>query len=78
MISPTIFLGTNTFVIRIREILLFLFFGHCLAELGASGRCKPPTGLGQSPGGGLDDEAPKTYGNLVFHSTKTTAQEALV
>ena len=38
----------------------------------------PPTGLAQSPGGGLGDEAPKTYGNLVFHSTKTMAQEALV
>ena len=40
------------------------------------GRCKPPRGLEQSPGGGLGDEAPKPYGNLVFDSNKTTAQEA--
>ena len=33
---------------------------------------------GQSPGRGLGDEAPKTYGNLVFHRTKTTAQETCV
>ena len=30
----------------------------------------PPTGLGQSPGGGSGDEAQKKYENLVFHSKK--------
>ena len=37
---------------------------------GAWGRCKPPTGPGQSPGGSLSDEAPKRMKILYFTVTK--------